>query len=149
MASIQEVYDLWSVLEKDFDSIIENSIKENEEIIISSQVDQMRHGQNSEGNQIGLYHSLAYEQMKDVMGLQEPAPPGVVNLYLTGAFTKGIKLEYSKDFIMPNSIDDKNDKLIGKYGEMIYGLTLERLSKVNQENILPSLQKNIRIIIHI
>jgi len=147
MATIQEAYEYWLELSTKFDTVIDDSIKDNEELIIKEQVDQMRHGQDAEGNVIGIYRSWAYALFKEEMGLQEPAPSGVVNLYLTGDFTRGIELQYSKDFVMPNSTDKKNNMLIEKYGDKIFGLMPERLGKVSQENILPDLLKRCKEIL--
>lgn len=146
MASIEEVYNLWANL--DFQKIVDDSIKENESVIIDVQREQMRSGVAADGKMIGQYSgselSKAYQAIKNSLGRQSPAPSGYVNLFNEEDFQRGIKLEYAKDFIMPISSDSKEGELVERYGERIYGLTNERLAVVNQNNILPIIQKKLK-----
>ena len=146
MATIFEAYKMWSAINSD--EIALETIKENENIVISAQVDQMRHGIASDGKYIGEYsksiQGQAYAAYKDEKGLQDPAPYGFVNLYNTGDFTKGINLDYSNDYALPYSTDSKEKTLLQKYSEKIYGLSEKWMYKIINSHLRKSYQKILR-----
>jgi|WetSurMetagenome_2_1015567.scaffolds.fasta_scaffold15584_1 hypothetical protein len=140
MATIIEIAALWNKV--DIEDIVDKSIKDNEQHLIDAQVDQMRHGLASDGGMIGEYKNESYKKLKQEMG--SLAPYGMVDLRLTTDFQKAIKLEYSKDFLLPTSTDKKSDMLTGRYTEKIWGLIQERLNIVTKEFIKPTLFKIFR-----
>ena len=154
MCTIAEAFQIWNSL--DFDSILDESIKDNEAEIIDEQVDQMKHGLKSDGSLIGTYATLPSGELSDyakMKNLQNSLPgAGNVDLILFSDFTENIILQYEKDSIRLISTDEKNEKLTtGQmgYGANVFGLMLERLDVINQESILPSLLKNLRIATHL
>ena len=154
MASIFQVAAIWDKI--DFDTIVDESIKENEPEIIDAQVDQMRHGLKSDGSLIGQYATTPggglSEYAKAKFNQNPLAGEGNVDLILHGDFTGAIALEYDNDYIRPFSTDEKNDKLTtGQqgYGANVFGLIKEKLSELAQDLIKPSIQKNLRIAEHL
>ena len=150
MADIREVYEIWSNI--DFDTLVDESIKENEPEIIDAQVDQMKHGLNADGSLIGQYATTPggepseYAKAKNA---QNSLPGlGNVDLILTGDFSENIILKYDKTFIQPISTDEKNEKLTTGnqgYGANVFGLMKEKLAELVQNSILPTFLKRFRI----
>jgi hypothetical protein len=95
---------------------------------VEQNVDQMRHGKNKQGNEIGEYASPAYSEMKHRMN--KLAGEGNVDLILTGAFTSAMFLEtMSNGTFKIDSKDVKRNDLVSKYGSDIFGLGGEYKSK--------------------
>lgn len=144
MATIQEVCQLWANI--DFDTLLDEAIKESEPEIIDAQVDQMKHGLQSDGSLIGQYANPEYAKAKNA---QNSLPGlGNVDLILHGDFTENIILKYNEDNIQPISTDEKNTKLTtgsGGYGAGVFGLMPERLNEIIKIGILPQFQKRLRL----
>ena len=111
---------LTSVQKLDMEFLIENSLIETSENYKGLQKDQMIHGLNSKGTQIGKYRSPAYAQKKSSMN--PLAGEGNVDLKLTGDFYSGIFTDVRSDGILVDSADQKSEALQQKYGETIFGL---------------------------
>lgn len=146
MATIQEVCERWANL--NIDDIIDKSLKDSEQDIITAQIDQMTFGLNADGGHIGQYTPTkmgalsAYAIEKYA---QNPlAGEGNVDLIHEGDFVGGLTLEYNQDNVRPFSTDPKNDDLINRYGANTFGLNTQMLSELNQTAILPNLQNNLR-----
>jgi hypothetical protein len=139
--TFQQVFDLWSALS--FEDIRDKAILDSSPQIIDSQAEQMSLGQSSIDNVfIGQYQSPEYAAMKVSIG--SIAPYGQVDLKLTGDFQHGLELINGTDSIMVQSSDSKNDELIGRYGDEIFGLNSRRLSDVSHDYIKPTFQEELR-----
>lgn len=89
--------------------------------IVKLNAEQMLEGINSEGEQIGEYHNTGYALDKNRMNPK--AGYGNVDLNLTGGFQDRMYLIANGSEYEITSMDEKTNKLIWQYGEIIFGLT--------------------------
>ena len=100
--------------------LISRSIKINSAAIVGLNVQQMEYGFTSRGKYIHPFlRSPKYSKIKKSAGGK--APLGVPDLKWTGAFHRGIKLQYNKSKYYMTSTDGKNAHLRRKYS-FIFGL---------------------------
>lgn len=111
---------LTSVTGLDIPFLIETSLTETAANYIGLQKDQMLHGLNSDGTQIGKYRNKDYAAMKAQMN--PLAGEGNVDLRNKGDFYSGIFTDVRSDSIIVDSADQKSGALQIKYGEKIFGL---------------------------
>jgi len=111
----------------DLDSLKQQAAKKNQRVIVESQRKQMRKGENAEGMPIGKYRPR-YARYKATLSTYM-APIGVPDLYLTGAFHKGIRMATTATDYTLTSTDPKTGKLTAKYGQ-IFGLNQGSLPAV-------------------
>lgn len=100
-----------------------DSFNETSEDWVDLNRNQMLHGLNSDGTQIGQYASPVYSEVK--FRMNELAGEGNVDLRLTGAFQDAEYAIAVGKKITSNSSDYKNQMLEKKYGKKIHGLNLE------------------------
>ena len=94
--------------------------------IVEIQKDQMTSGKDSTGEGIApSYYSDAYAEMKQKMNRRPEF--GTPDLRLTGAFYDGFYLDFNK--LVVSSTDEKADLLKKKYGNWIFGLSEESVSR--------------------
>ena len=98
-------------------------------------------GEDSLGLSLKPYSFFTVE-IKQLIG----QPYDRTTLNYSGAFYNGFYLTYDKSTFKLNfaSNDSKSNELVGKYGENIFGLTLENQKTLNNEIILPELLEYIR-----
>jgi hypothetical protein len=103
---------------------------------------QMRIGQRSDGEMIGYLKDAHYAEGKTMSG--GLAPPGEVDLRLTGDFQAGLRTVVTNVSLKTYSLDLKAPKLEKWYTPLIYGANAENLSKYAKENLLPDLMGKIK-----
>jgi hypothetical protein len=89
---------------------------------------QLTVGENSKGEDVGIYKSPRYAAFKRRIGSQ--APGGVVDLKLSGDLYKGIKAT-----VAPTTITIKSEVPYDKYQERRYGKEIHDLQDQNWEEV--------------
>jgi hypothetical protein len=120
------------------------ALKTFEVFLADLNAEQMRFGLNSDGKEIGYYMSQVYADWKKSRG--GLAPSGVVDLFLTGAFSQGIFAEVKTDTILFDSKDDKSNMLQEKYDRngKIFGLS-DKAKSILIEPLLAEIIERINI----
>ena len=102
----------------------------------------MMKGENATGKRIGRYRNPAYARLKNSMN---PVPGlGVPDLKLTGKFHREIFAEIRGDKVIIDSVNEKTEALVEKYGETIFGLNVENKNELIEEVIRPVFMRNMR-----
>lgn len=145
MGTINNLYKRFAAL--DFELIKQQSLIETAPQVIPEMTEQQqRLGQRSDGEMIGYLHDPVYAMGKTESGGQ--APPGEVDLRLTGSFQAGLRTVVTSVSLKTYSLDVKAAKLEstgkGGYGPLIYGANKENLSKYAKENLLPDLMHKLK-----
>lgn len=106
----------------DFQQIAIECMKSNEPILLDANIDQLKHGKRSNGEQIGTYKNESYARMKNRMN----SLPGLdsVDLILTGAFARGIFINFTQDsMIFDSSAAEKGTgNLLETWGKNVVGI---------------------------
>lgn len=127
----------------DFELIKQQALIETAPQIIPEMTEQqMRLGQRSDGEMIGYLKDKHYAEGKTLSG--GLAPPGEVDLRLTGAFQKSIRTVVTKLTLKTYSLDTKAPKLEKWYGQLIYGANKQNLSKYATEDLRPVLFEKLK-----
>lgn len=103
----------------DLEETIEKCFELTEDDIADTQREQMLHGENSQGEDIGYYRNSAYAELKERLN---PLAGGTVDLKITGDFHKGIYATVIGEELVISSFDEKTDDLEQKYGDEIFGI---------------------------
>jgi len=97
-------------------------MKSNEPILLDANIDQLKHGKRSNGEQIGTYKNASYARMKNRMN----PLPGLdsVDLILTGAFARGIFVNFTQDSMIFDSSAAEKDtgNLLEIWGKNVLGI---------------------------
>lgn len=96
--------------------------------------DQLLEGKDSKGQKLTpKYRNKRYERAKNIIN---PKPGlGTPDLKFKGDFQKSFYLIPKKDKKVSFKVfasDDKTEKLVGRYGEAIFGLSVDNEGKINQ-----------------
>ena len=75
-------------------------------------------------------------------------PSDRVTLRDTGDFHSSFFVKFGKDGLAIDATDSKRDKLVGKYGKQIFGLTQESKTYVSNEILKPELLDEIKAILY-
>jgi len=129
---VEAVVNKWLAAFRKVDTYINRAIVENREEILDLNVAQLRQGKDSLGQFLQDYASKDYAEYKKFMGSQ--APLWTPDLILDGGFTEGFVLKKEGMEFRFDSTDEKKDDLAYKYGDEIFGLSLE-----SQREITPDL----------
>lgn len=114
---------LEAVLKIDLQKSIVETMVVTEDEYLKLQKDQLLHGLNAKGEEIGFYRNEDYADKKH---RQNPkAGFGNVDLKLTGSFYEGISTHISNEGFLIESSDAKAPALEKKYGDP-FGLADER-----------------------
>ena len=125
---------------------LESALIDTDNDYVALQKDQMLHGLANDGAQIGKYRSDDYAQKKSSMN----ALPGYgnVDLRYTGDFQSGIFAEARSDGFVVDSLDQKSNMLMEKYGDRIFTLEdnhkqqyIDLLRPVLVENVVKSINQ--------
>ena len=129
MATIRQVYK--NIHAVKFDRVVKETILQHKTNMVDLNRDQMLDGYNKNLQRIGAYASEQYEREKRSMN---PSASGWVDLKYTGEF------QSKMDLRMPNnreyelfSKDSKNNDLVEKYGENIFGLSSKSREELIEE----------------
>lgn len=100
-------------------------------------------GIDKQGQKLKRYASNSYAARKNALN---PFPGfGVPDLYRTGAFHRGFKLQLvSKNTFEINSSDSKTGDLVSKYGKDIFGLTTDSKAEYRKETMQPQLVREVK-----
>ena len=115
------------------DMIGVSAMMDESDTIIDTNVDQLEHGINSEGDFVGEYESEDYKALKKSMGSK--APYGKVDTKVIGDFHSGI---YMKDIgggkALIDSHDDKTPMLERKY-DNLFGIAPKNVPEIGGQLI--------------
>lgn len=133
-------------IEGNLEQIATNIVEENLDFIYYLIKDrQLNKGIDSEGKVIGTYKKITQKWAQDPYGYKprKEKPPGQpYNLEWTGDYIDSLTVKLEQDGFSIFSRDAKANLLRKKYGEILK-LTDEHNTQVNNELILPELQKYI------
>lgn len=122
------------------DEIVSSALRDTRPFLLELIRTQIEHGRSSE-DYIGVYKSPRYANKKQSMGSK--APHGIVDLKYSGAFLKSLYARIGKKSITVRAKDNKASKITAIYGDAIYTLTDENMSKYI-EHLLPIIQNRIK-----
>ena len=111
-----------------------------EELILLNQAQLYTESIDKDGDPLGGYQQIEYEEMKIEMN---PQLGGRVDLYFSGAFYSGFYVEVLKDEYIIGSKDEKSELLSNKYGMAIFGLTDESKARYTREIFFRALKNYI------
>lgn len=115
-------------LVQNWDKYLDDFIQAIEPDLIDVNTDQLDKSIDSKGKKFPAYANPDYAKLK---GRKFP------DLKLTGDFRSDFFVDYFNDKIYIDSKDEKTEKLVGQYGEDLFGLTESNLNKLIKEQILP------------
>lgn len=123
---------------KEMETMADQAVKENEHVIIDMNTENLMKGKDANDEKITpQYYSDEYAEMKQGMN---PRPGlGTPDLFLTGVFQEGFFVKRVKMGWEIDSKDEKRDKLVTKYTDIIFGNTDKDEKEINEEYILPEL----------
>lgn len=120
-----------------------------EEILDLNRRDQLFQGEDTEGNIIGYYS----EATENVWGGRYANPPKIAgepyNFQDTGDLFQGFALQFRNGLLVIYSTDSKVPLLEEKYGNRLFGLTIENQEKLNYEILKPHLIAFVRRILQV
>ena len=118
-------------IKNNIDSFVVQVIERNKKDIEFWQKEQMAHGENSQGSDIGYLQQVDYALQKISNGGR--AAFGVVDLKNKGDFYDSIYAKVERTFIEIDAKDKKKPKLQKKYGQDIFGLNQFYLKKYTHQ----------------
>ncbi len=133
---LQTFLDNFIAVRENLPTLVGECMLTEQDAIVAMNAEQMLDGVNTEDSPIGEYHSKGYALTKNE--LNPKAGFGNVDLKLTGDFQDRMYLIANNGEYEVNSSDEKTNKLIGQYGDEIFGLTDKNKEKT-YELIHPSL----------
>lgn len=142
MATIHEM--LRRVKQVDISALAVDIIASSKQELIDKNKSQlMDEGANKQGVKLRRYASNSYAARKNAMN---PFPGfGVPDLYRTGAFQSGFRLQLlSKNSFEIMSTDSKSNDLTRKYGKDIFGLSADNKEEYRNETMQPELVKAVK-----
>lgn len=119
----------------DFEQAISDALHDNAPALVKEQQDQMLHGENALGEKIGKYKNKYYRRKK--FDMNPLAGYGNVDLKLKGEFQRNTKVFFFSRSFFFNSTDAKRDKLVGSYGEEIFGLNKKYTKQTSKDIVAP------------
>lgn len=115
-------------------------VKDNEAYMLDLNTDEQlfKKGIDSLGQELAEYRSSDYAALKRILN-----PSGATDLKLEGDFHESFFIDAKAFPIIIDARDGKTPGLVKKYGEDLFGLTLQSLSDFNK-HILPDVQLKLR-----
>lgn len=110
--------------------------------LVDAQQEQMLGGKDSEGERIGKYKNKYYRRKK--FNMNPLAGYGNVDLRLTGEFYRNIKIFWFSSSFFFESTDEKNDRLVEKYGEDVFGLNKKSRKGYVRDVLTPEGRRSIK-----
>ena len=135
----------FKALKRDLRVIAMDSLVDTQDEYLDMQRDQMTRGINSDGGEIGMYRSQAYQYMKERMN---PLAGGTVDLKLTGDFQAELTLRRmsNKEYSI-YSQDVKAPMLKKKYGEIIYFLSHAWMEQYRANSWKPNFMDKVNMVL--
>lgn len=134
----------------DFTKVMEQSIGDTKEEFKNYQQQQMFYGKRSDGENIqrldGRYE--VYAPLTEYFKRRKGQPIDRVTLRDERDFYKGIVIKPTKNSVMITSSDFKTAKLVGQYGENIFGLNKDFAGEYAVNDMGPAATKKIIQQIH-
>lgn len=96
----------------DMKELFKQALEQNEDVVFDLNKQQLDSGRDAAGGSLGRYRSFKYKNR------WEP-----VDLKLTGEFRRKFTLAEGKKTAEVFSQDEKNDKLVKRYGKDIFGIS--------------------------
>src|SRR5688500_10605132 len=137
MATVFALYDMLKSIDRH--AVIDTAIKETSDVIADLNGEQINKGVRADGSEITPTYSNLTIEIKRSKG----QPTDRVTLRDTGKFYRGIRSEVIGDKIVTESTDDKNEKLVKKYGKKIFGLGDQYKREYLKEHLNPLFRKKI------
>lgn len=143
MGTIRNLSSRVSIAAAEWNTIKQQALIETAPQVIPEMTEQqMRLGQRSDGEIIGYLHDSHYAEGKTLSG--GIAPPGEVDLRLTGDFQAGLRTVVTPLSLRTYSIDTKSEKLELKYSSLIFGANKANLAKYATEDLRPVLFQKLK-----
>lgn len=120
-----------SLNRSNLEDVFRRTVLENQEEILDLNTAQLDKGIDSFGRFLEEYASDDYAQFKKSIGSQ--APLGIPDLLLEGNFRDGFVLTWKGQYFIFESTDEKEAKLIKKYGSDLFGLTIESQTEITPQ----------------
>ena len=117
------------------------AVTNKETLLVELQRKQIRQGLDANNSRLIPLYPAGYGSYKSTLSTYQ-APPGVADLYLTGGWSRGIRMKLQgDDYLYDSSDKSKDDKLTEKYDP--YGLNSTSLvqAQVNVTNEFNQLVK--------
>lgn len=130
----------------DFQQIAVECLKSNESFLLDANINQLKHGKRSTGEQIGKYKNKYYAAKK--YNMNSLAGPGNVDLILNKDFSQGIFFKFTQDSIISDSIEKHNDgsDLLEDYGDDVLGIFMTPAIKTDlQPEFIAIVKKKIAL----
>jgi hypothetical protein len=124
------------------DRLIIDEVRTAEAKVVRLQTDQMFAGERGDGQAI----APPYTPVTVAIKRRKRQPFNRVTLRDTGDFQDDIVIDYGPDSFAFDSVDDKREKLVAKYGTDIFGLndaSLQKLIDTIREDFILNTQKAI------
>ena len=113
---------------------------------LNSEQQLYEYGVNALGVEISSYQPYAPTTVYDKELNGQPSDR--VTLRNKGYFHGSFFVKFGKDGLAIDATDSKRDKLVGKYGKQIFGLTPESKTYVSNEILKPELLDEIKAILY-
>lgn len=126
------------------DDMLEDIIREKEDIIISAVVDDQLFRRGITGSGIKIWSYAPYADSTIKAKKKKGQPTTRVTLRDTGVFHKSVHLVYTGEGFYLTSDDKKVDDLRKKYGNEIFRLTNDNLSRILNVHIRRELTKRLK-----
>lgn len=124
--------------------ILEEVIRDNENIIISAVVDDQLFRRGVNGNEIKIWSYAPYKPRTVSLKKQKGQPSTRVTLRDTGKFHKSVYLVYDGNGFYLTSQDKKVKALRKKYGDEIFKVSNKNLTRILNVHIKRELQKRLK-----
>ena len=117
-----------STFDLSIDRILIDLAKEHDRLIVKMNTDQLYKGIDSDGNEI----TPSYTPFTVDIKRQKNQPYDRVTLKDTGDFHDSFLVRFNDDSFELDATDRKKPKIDRKYGESIYGLTDDNITKLTE-----------------
>jgi len=131
---------VYTLVKKSLTGLENEIIRLNQEQLYSS-------GQLSDGSFLDSYSPYTIVKKQEARSGHDSR---VANMTLrdTGAFYKSFKVKITNENVLVYATDGKTDKLITDFGKNIFGLTEQNWEELIEQNVVPSIIRNINDILN-
>jgi len=122
-------------------------LQSNESFLLDANINQLKHGKTSKGEQIGKYANSGYASEKYAMN--SLAGLGNIDLILEGKFSKGIFYKYTNDSLISDSTGKEKEggmDLLEHFGDDVVGIFMTQELKTDiQPELIRLIMKQISL----